>query len=66
MKEPVAIEFLCYGCGTQGLTHSLDQASRDSEGDTRLSCPHCGKAIHIAGYFLVTKPIEPVEAAAIF
>ncbi len=64
MKEPVAIEFLCYGCGTQGLTHSLDRASREDEGDTRLSCPHCGQAVHIAGYYLVTMPSKSVEAAA--
>jgi len=46
MKEKVAaVEYLCFGCGTQGLAEWQHGEAYGSEGPPPMRCPSCGKRV---------------------
>lgn len=65
MKEPVAIEYLCYGCGTQGLTRAPEGTFSGADDGLALKCPNCGRVVYISGFHPVPAAINPVQAVLI-
>lgn len=61
MKEKVAaVEYLCFGCGTQGLAERQYDEACGSEGPPPMRCPSCGK--HTVTFYFRSPVPESVEA----
>ena len=61
MKEAsLAVEYLCYRCGTQGLAQA--PAAADEAEKAGLRCPRCGKPVTIASHPF-PGPSAPAELA---